>query len=391
VSGTGIRAIAKPDEMTAGKTVTTTVKVDTNPNTNWIPAGNEISWHWELSLADGTTTVSKDQSFVYLPPNKDWKTVANEDFTIYFTGTREALANRFLQAMTDTYQKHGKTLLKADIPKRPVKLLLMADAKELQESAPSKGSTIDNSRVVVTCGFRPGGGNYLINDLIFAAISCGGSDGVDTVRHEFAHILNASAGESTLVKLPVWLDEGLAVYAQEAQDEYTAAFRAAAQSSRGIIPFRQMSTPTADQNQIILQYGQAYTMTKYLIDKYGPGKLNQLLALTKKNTRFDEALKQTYAFDMDGFEKEFKAALTGTRPAATPAATERPQQQPTARATAAATQAAAVKEAKATSSDDSGISRTTVAIIGVAVLFALLGVFAFLVMMFLQNQRRGPA
>jgi Peptidase MA superfamily len=380
VSGTGIRSVGKPEAFTPGTSVTTEVKVDTNPNTNWVPIGNEITWHWELALADGTTTVTKDQSFVYLP-QREWKSLVNENFVIYYTGNRENLANTFAQAMAATLKEHGQTLLKTEIPKKPVKLLLMGTNDELQEASPSKGTTLDNSRSVVTCGFRPGNAD----DLIFAAISCGGGDNVDTVRHEFGHILNAAAGESTLVKLPTWLDEGLAVYAQEKEGEYSSAFNAANRANR-LIPFRQMANPISDENQIILQYGQAYMMVKYLIDTFGAAKLNELMALTRANTRFDEALKKAYSLDIDTFERDFKASLGGTT-APTAAPTARPQQQP--QATAAPTAAAQPRPSTGAAEDGDGISKPLIAMIGASIVLVLLAVMAFLVMMFLQNQRRG--
>ena len=365
--------------------------VDTNPNANWIPVGNELIWHWEFALADGTTTSSPEQNYVYLPSGKDWKSVKNDVAVVYYTGQRETLANTFLQAMQSIYEKHGKGLLKTDLERKPVKLLLLGDSKEINEAAPSKGSTLDNSRTVVTCGFRPGSAN----DIIFTAISCGVGDPADTVRHEFGHILNAAAGEGTLVKLPLWMDEGLAVYAQEKQDEYSAAFEAASRRQR-LIPFRDMATAISDQNQIILQYGQSYRMVKYLIDKYGQAKLLQLLAATKKDTRFDVALKNTYSFDLAGFEQEFTASLSGGTPP-TVAPTQQPQQQQPTRAAATAaprvqpTAAPAAQVEQLTTSGDDGISKTTVVMVGIAVVLLLCAVFAFLISMFFQNSRTGAA
>ena len=389
--GRNSSALGKPEPgaFTAGTKVTTTVIVDTNPNTNWIPVGNELLWHWELTLADGMTASSKEESYLYLPSGKDWKSAKNDVAVVYYTGQRDNLANTFLQAMQTIYEKHGRGLLKTDLERKPVKLLLLGDSKEINDASPSKGSTFDNSRTVVTCGFRPGSAN----DIIFAAISCGVGDPADTVRHEFGHILNAAAGEGTLVKLPLWLDEGLAVYAQEKQDDYSAAFDAASRRQK-LIPFRDMATPVSDQNQVILQYGESYRMVKYLIDKFGQAKLIAMLAATKKDTRFDVALKNTYGFDLDGFEKEFTASLGGAQPTAAP--TQQPQQQqPTRPAATAAPRAQATAQAtttaqQLTTSGDDGISKTTVVMVGIAIVLLLCAVFAFLISMFLQNSRQGP-
>ncbi|MEZ4481263.1 MAG: peptidase MA family metallohydrolase [Dehalococcoidia bacterium] len=297
-----------------------------------------------------------------------------------------------LQAFVEVAQTHGRELLKTEITQKPVRFLLMASNEEIQEAQPSKGTTLDNSDRVVTCGFRPGNSKQ----LIFGTVSCGGSDPVDTLRHEFAHVLNAAAGEGTLVKLPTWLEEGLAVYAQKDPGEYSAVFQSALRRNQ-TIPFREMSLPVADENRIILQYGQAYTMTKYLIDTYGVPKLNQMLDATKKNTRFDMALEQTYGFDLDRFQQEFLAALGGTAaPTAAPTTNQQPGQPTAAPTTRGQNQPqptpAPVRPSSASSSGDgSGLSTTTVLLAGGAVVLLLLGVMSFLVMQILQNQRGGRA
>jgi hypothetical protein len=391
IVGQGSSAIGKPepDKFTAGIQVTTEVKVNTDPDSEWIPVGNEIRWSWEITQADGTVTRTEERRFLYLPPDREWKNLAGGPVLVYYSGSRDSLAQRFATELQKTYENHGKTLLKTDLVRKPVKVVLFLDNNDLKKATPSKGTTLDNSRLVVTCGVRPGN----VDDVIFGTISCGDSDPVDTIRHEFGHILNAAAGEGTLVRLPTWMDEGLAVIAQASPGDYTVAFEAAVRGNR-LIPFRQMATPVADQNQVILQYGQSHAMVKYLIDKFGPEKLQSLLAATRKNTRFDEALKATYGFDIDGFEAEFKAAQRGGAGGATPtvrpqqqqpttAPTQRPAQQPQA----TPTPAPQPRQQPVASNDDDNNDRLVVGLVGGGILLLLCAVMAFLFAMMLQNQR----
>ena len=394
IVGSGIAAIGKPEPgaFTPGASVTTSVKVDTNPNTNWIPVGNTIEWHWEIATADGVQTVGPSSSFLYMPPDKEWRTVEDDTAIVYYTGPREGLANEMLQAMADTNDTHGRDLLKTELPEGRVTLVVMGSAADIAESQPSKGDTLDNSDAVVTCGYRPGNSKQ----LIVSTVSCGGSDPVDTVRHEMAHILNASAAEGTLVRLPTWMDEGLAVYAQESPEEYVAVFQSAARGDR-LLPYSEMILPVADERQVILQYGQSFAMTAYLIDTYGVPKLNELFDLTKSNTRFDAAFEETYGIDLETFEEEFLAAVGsgGAAPTPRPTQQERPVE-PTPQATPAPRQqpeqptAAAAPNQLSSSGDDSGsLSSTTIVLIGIAIILALGAVMSFLLMMFLQNQRTG--
>lgn len=385
-----IRSVGKPAEFSPGTSVDTRVTVTTNPNTTWIPVGNEFTWWWEITLADGTVTTSPESTFVYLPPNRDWKTVENDFAIVYYFGPRDDLASRMLSAMEDVYERVGKGLFQAELEQVPVKLIVIGDSNDMRTARPSSGQAFDNS-LVVTCGLRPGG----VRDIIYAAISCG--DAVDTVRHEFGHILNGAAGHGTLVDFPFWLEEGLAVYAQEDPSTFVAAFRAATQSSRGrgMLPFSRMTQATSNPNETILQYGQAYMMTSYLIDTYGEAKLRELMALTKRDIRFDRAFQQVYGLDMTTFEAEFVAAMgIPTRPGASPTSPQQPAQ-PTARPTSQAqpqqpTPAPTVRQQPAPASGGgTGIDASTLLILGVAFLLLLLAVFAFLVLMYLQNLRRG--
>jgi len=394
LTGRNTSGLGKPATFAAGKAITSEIIVKTDPDIDWIPVGNEFTWHFELTLADGSVFKGTDQKFLYLPSGKDWQTSANPLVTIYYHGDRASSAARFIAAAETVFQKMATGLLKTDLTRKPVKVVLFADAKELADSQPGKGTTIGNSGVV-TCGYRPGSAN----DIITVANSCGGSSSVDTFRHEFAHIINQSAGESTLVKLPFWLDEGLAVYSQDSQADYVSAFQATVARTKTVIPFDRMNLSPSDPNAIIAAYGQGYTMTKYLIDTYGPDKMAALMALTKKQTRFDVALKQTYGFDISGFEKEFVAkVITGGGPQAAP--TSRPQQtQPTVAPTQRGqqqvfpTRAPTAAPAPALVSDDgNGADRLTLGLVGLAGLFALLAVFFYLIsMMFAQNRQTAAA
>jgi hypothetical protein len=396
ILGSNVGAIGKPEpaNFTAGTNVSTSVKVDTNPNTNWVPVGNRIEWYWEIALADGTTTVGPTSTYLYLPPDKEWKTAEDDLSTVYYTGPRDGLAAELLEAMQETHQSHGVELLQTQLePEDHVTVIIMGTAEEIREAQPSKGDTLDESTAVVTCGFRPGNSKH----LIFGTVACGGSDPVDTIRHEFAHILNAAAGEGTLVSLPTWLEEGLAVVAQEDPGEYVATFEAALRRD-ALLPFTEMILPVADERQVILQYGQAFAMTTYILNEYGQPKLNQLLDLTRRNTRFDVAFEQVYGLTMETFEEEFLAAVgSGGVPTPQPTQQERPSQ-PTPQATAEerpdepeAEEPDRDEAAIGGDDDDDSFDQVMIALVGVAVLLMLAGVMSFLLLMFMQNQRGGRA
>jgi hypothetical protein len=381
IPGRGTSALGKPETFTPGKNLSAEVVVQVNSGSSYIPVGSEFIWHWEVETSDGKVTVSPDQSFLFLPPGKDWKTVENDFMVVYYHGARETLAAQYLKAGEDTYQRVGKDLLGVTLTQLPVKVILFENAQEMADARPGRGGTFDAA--VTTCGTK------VTNDIVLVIpVSCGTPDRTDTLRHEFGHIINQAAGEGPLGKLPSWLDEGTAVYAQSTPgSNYTGAFESAARGNR-LIPFAQMGTPSNDPNQVNLFYGQSYAMTLYLIEKEGPEAFARFFATIKKGSRFDDALKQVYGFTLAEFETEFVAAVgaqPGARPTAAP--TQRPQQQ---QPTPAPTRRPDTTTQVTTSSDD-GIDRVVFGIIGASVMFALLAVFFYLVSLMMAANRRKAA
>ncbi len=389
VVGRGTSALGKPVSITPAQTLTAEVIVTTNSAQSYIPAGSEFIYHWEITTADGKTTSSPDQNFLYLPPGESWKTVQSEIMVVYFVGDREVLANAYLKAGLETWQKTGVTLLNAKLKQTPVRVILFDSEKELVDAQAGRGSTFDAA--TLTCGTK------VASNIVFViAAACGSSDRTDTLRHELGHIINESAGESALGKLPSWLDEGTAVYAQTSAGDYITAFQSAARVN-ALIPFGQMVSPSNDPRLVGVFYGQAYFMVKYLVDKGGPAKFAEYFATIKKGARYDAALKTVYGFTLDEFEKEFLASV-GSGRAPTAAPTQRPAQQATAvptqrpaqQATTVPTKApVSLRETGDTGDDNGGLSGATIGIVAVVLVLVLFGIFSFFLMMYFQNQRKG--
>jgi hypothetical protein len=377
ITGRGTSALGKPSDLSPGKDLSTSVTVQTNSGSSYIPVGSDFVYHWEITTSDGGKTVGPDTKFLYLPTGQDWKSVSGDFMTVYYHGSNASLANSYLTAGVETFDKIAVKLLKTTLKQVPVKVILFNDEKEADAARPGKGTTFDAT--TTTCGTK------VTNDIVLVIPqSCGTPDRTDTLRHEFGHILNQTAGEGALGKLPSWLDEGTAVYAQLTPgDNFTGAYTAAARSGR-LLPFASMGIAPNDPNLVNLFYGQAYTMVRYLIDKGGPEKYAQFFATIKAGSRFDEALNKTYGFDLAGFEKEFAgAAGSAPRPQPTAAPTQRPQQTSPTRAPATAPAVA-----KPVASSGGGVDRTSLVIIGGSVAMLLLGLLALLIAMMMANNRR---
>ena len=74
-----------------------------------------------------------------------------------------------------------------------------------------------------------------------------------------------------------------------------------------------------------LSYSESYSLVKFLIETYGQEKMTSLLVALRDGMTIDEALKQTYGFDVDGLEDDWRQAI-GAQPRAVSA---QPTVQPT--------------------------------------------------------------
>ncbi len=390
ITGRGTSALGKVADLTPAKTLSAEYNVQVNSGNSYIPVGSEFTYHWDIATADGKTTAGPEAKFFYLPTGNDWKSVSGDIMTVYFHSGHDALAQAYLKAGLDTFDKMGKNLFGTTLKQIPVKVILFDDEKEMN-GAKAGGGTGKFDASVTTCGQK------VSNDIVMVIPrSCGTGDQTDTLRHEFTHIIDDAAGISALGKLPSWLDEGTAVYGQSTPGSgFTGAFDAAAKSNR-LIPFAQMASLVSDARLVDLFYGQSYTMVKYLIDKSGPAQFAKLYATIKQGNRFDEALKQVYGFDTSGFEKEFLAAA-GSRPQSVPTAapTRASQQQSTPTKVPTAANSSSKPTATGngaggtnSSSSSDAVDNTALVLGGVALLFTLLALFAFLISMMMANNRR---
>jgi len=384
LKGRGTGALGKPESLAPARNLSAEVVLQVNSASNYIPVGSEFTYHWEITTADGATFTGPESQFLFLPPNREWKSVSNEFMVVYYHGERQSIANAYLKAGEDTYQRIGRELYGVELELSPVKVIMFADEAESDLARPGTGGRFDAA--VTTCGTK------VTNDIVLVIpIACGSADRTDTLRHEFGHILNQTAGEGTLAKLPAWVDEGAAVYAQSTPGEYSQAFEAAARANR-LIPFAQMAVPASNPAQVGIFYGQAWAMVSYLIEEKGAGKFAEFMRTVKGGRRYDQALTQVYGYaNVQAFEDEFRAAVgAGQQASPTPRPTSAATPTPRPQATATPTRAAA---GGAASSDDGDgeIGTGTIVIGGLAALFLLGAVFAFLLSMMMANNRKANA
>ena len=119
---------------------------------------------------------------------------------------------------------------------------------------------------------------------------------------------------SCLGDVPTWLNEGLAVYSEGELDPASQQQLDDAIRDDTLLTVRSLSGGFSEvADKAYLSYSQSYSLVKFLIETYGQDKMTSLLVALRDGVTIDEALTQTYGFNVDGLEDAWRQAIGAPR------------------------------------------------------------------------------
>lgn len=276
------------------------VTLPTRDNQRYVPVGSIFKYHWTLVANDGTKLDTPDQEYVFLDGRYQWVSRQDGPVTVYFYGGNEASALAALRAARESLDSTGK-LLETNVT-YPIRLVVYKSEDEGKLAMRQQSAAFDAQ--VLT------GGQRVSPDLLLVF-----QNSPDVVRHEVGHVVTHVAGDGPFARIPSWLDEGVAVYAQpDPGPGYLSGLRAAIQSDR-TVPLRAMQSAPTRPELVDIFYGQSWSTAKHMIDTHGQPKFAELFRVVNRGARMDDALKQVYGLDQDGLYNEWRVK-NGMKPVA---------------------------------------------------------------------------
>jgi hypothetical protein len=188
--------------------------------------------------------------------------------------------------------------LKADTgasPDKVINIFIYANSKDLQGSMiyPNEwtGGVAFTQHNIVAIGINP-------TEL---------SWGEGAMTHELTHIVIHQVVFNPYNDLPVWLNEGLAMYSQgPLTRQFTVPLKLAI-SQNNLISVRSIASPfSANSDKANLSYAESFTLVEYLVKQFGSNKMQNLLQTFKNGSTFDGAFQKVYGFDMDGLNEQWR-------------------------------------------------------------------------------------
>ena len=310
-------------DLIPDKNIKATLFWRTDTSGKYIPQGTLIEISFEIKDEKGNVLITPTTNFIYLDPNFKWENISDGPVTLNYHGPVKSRAQKILNAIVETMEKVGP-VLGAEIDD-PIMVTMYNNGKEMIDAQPPQSSTQGRELITEGQAFSNFGTLHLIG---------GDRNSIGTASHEVTHILVHRAGEGVFRKVPTWLNEGLAEWANiDPAMSYDIALEFAVATNRVPIITKGITMPGKPEDAIIF-YGASRSIVTYLISEYGAKKMNSLLSELKSDVKLEEAIQKIYGFDTVTLEnmwrnkigaKEYKANKSSlTVPTAEPIKTIKP-------------------------------------------------------------------
>jgi hypothetical protein len=264
--------------------------------TGGLPPGAEVEHWWLIEDASGHRSETPPASIKFDDLRYDWNSLTSDQIALYWHQGDQSFAQELMDAAHGALQRlasdTGVSL------EQVVGIYVYANPEEL--------------RGALVFPYEWTGG-IAFYDFSTIAIGIAPDDlawGKRAMAHELAHMVVHHAVFGPYGDIPVWLDEGLAVYTE---GELRSDFRShldEAISEDELISVRSLASsfPT-DPDEARLSYAESYSLVVFLLDNYGRDKMLEILDVFKQGSGYDDALIQVYGFDMDGLNELWRAGL----------------------------------------------------------------------------------
>ena len=266
-----------------------------------LPPGAEVTYWWMIEDADGNRFETSPEIMHFDDHSYLWQSLASTvpqggELSLFWYEGGDSFARELMDACEE-----GLARLTQDIgtyPEKSIKIYIYASTSDLQ------GAMIFPQEWT---------GGVAFTEFSTIAIGIPPSDldwGKRALVHELTHLVVHQATFSPYGQLPLWLDEGLAMYNE---GELDPVFRSCLQEAileDELISVRSLCSPfSAETEKALLSYAQSYSLVEYLLDNYGQDRMLDLLTILKQGSTYDEALSEVYGFDIDGLDARWRGTL----------------------------------------------------------------------------------
>jgi len=305
-------------DFNKGKSIEGETLMRSGSGGEYIPPGTRIEYSFEIQDSAGRELRTDPQVFIYLDPLLEVEPATDGLISVFYQGEGMAERAQIMLEIAGATLDRMRPVLGID-PKVPLHIVTYANYQDMKVALPFRSRTTATQLITQGMAFK--------EERVLLVLGADNSfEG--TTSHEFTHLLVADAAGRAIGRVPAWLNEGLAEYANvEDSGEYDRYLQRAIAEGK-LRPLWHLGTFSGTPSEIILSYGEGKSVVEYLIATYGEAKMVDLLGGIKRTFDIDKALEQAYGLDLYGLDSEWRQSL-GVEPMSRPE-----PRQPRVRATA---------------------------------------------------------
>lgn len=225
----------------------------------------------------------------------DFDETRSAHFTIGFAGEHDSVAAADLVApgLERAYFHVGSKLDLYPGERVPVVLYASEDFHDVTQT-PSWSAGVYDGRIKL-----PVGGLMASDDDVLER----------TLRHEYGHVL---VHELSRGRAPVWLNEGVAIWAEEERDGDRVEWAEGTVAGQPLFHLAQLqgAFTRLPPDRVHVAYAQSYLAVRALVDRHGARRLRTLLEEIGKGATFERAYREQLYGDPAAFEADLIRNLT---------------------------------------------------------------------------------
>ncbi len=250
-----------------------------------LPAGTVIKYWWTIRNVDEDIIQTEICNIHFNDERYSWQSISKEEITLYWYHGGEDFAWNLIETAQTALER-----LEEDTGahlQEPVSIYIYANVADLQSSMifPHEwtGGVAFTSYGTVAIGINSSNLGW----------------GKRTIVHELTHLVTQQMTFNPYNSMPVWLNEGLSMYAEGDMQPIFESYLRQAVLNDELVSVRSLTSPfSANPELSYLAYAQSMSIVDFLIDNYGQEKMLELLYVLKVGSSYDEALNKVYGFDM---------------------------------------------------------------------------------------------
>jgi Peptidase MA superfamily len=312
---TGIAsATSSPVNFKAGRTISVDYHDDIS-GTSFITPGTPMQYSWVLKDSAGNTHTQALQHFILVDSRFSWQHETSGLVTVNWYNRPADFGQILLTGATGDISRIGGVLGGGLL--HPINLWVYETPQDFH------GALAPNSYEWV------GGIAYPMLNQAFISVS-GPSDTtlIRDMPHELTHLVFHQLTANGIA-VPVWFDEGLAVYNQQYHESDMSSRFNEALASHSLLRLSKISFSfPADADLAYLAYAQSWNLVSYMYTTFGQVKMARFVKLmSNPSGDFSDDMAQALGVDTYHLENQWRLSLHQSSvlsPANTPTATTQP-------------------------------------------------------------------